>query len=268
MIEAITACPSSDSVCKDEDSVRADKKSRNYEAVFISDLHLHPRQLDIQARFNHFVQWAAKNTQSLYILGDFFHVWAGDDAIDDWGLSVAAQLSWLHRQGVSIYYLHGNRDFLLGQCFAKQAEINILPDPTVIVLNGERVLLTHGDQYCTNDRAHQWLRRLTRNRLFIRLFLNFPLRLRNQWVAAVREYSQGNKQKGQQVMGIVPAAMIAQMQRDKTRVVIHGHIHQPGLTCHTHRGQTFQQYVLSDWDDSPQILCYDTITSSINFTQI
>jgi UDP-2,3-diacylglucosamine hydrolase len=238
------------------------------QAVFISDLHLHPQQSDIQARFTHFIAWVAKNTQSLYILGDFFHVWAGDDAIDSWSLSVAAQLSWLRHQGVSVYYLHGNRDFLLGKTFAKQAEITLLHDPTVIVFNGERVLLTHGDQYCTNDRAHQWLRRLTRNQLFVRLFLCFPLKLRKKWVTAVRDYSENNKQKSQQNMGIVPAAMIAQMRRYKTPVVIHGHIHQPGLTPHFHDGRIFQQYVLSDWDDNPQILCYDSITGSINFIRI
>ena len=223
------------------------------DAVFISDLHLHPHMPEITERFTHFVQWAGSNTRAVYILGDFFHVWAGDDSLDAWGESIVSQLSWLAEQGVALYYIHGNRDFLLGKSFATRASLQILPDPSVIELHGERILLTHGDRYCTNDSSHQWLRRVTRNRLFSTLFLSIPYRIRSRWVDRVRAHSQENKRKPQWTMDIVPSVMLAHMRRLNTKVVIHGHIHQPGLTTHT---GSYQQYVLSDWDDNPLILCY------------
>lgn len=228
------------------------------DAVFISDLHLHPKQPEITAYFQQFIQWAATSTRRLYILGDFFHVWTGDDGIDQWHLDIAAQLSWLAQQGVSISFMHGNRDFLLGETFANAASMTLLQDPTVITLDNQRVLLTHGDQYCTHDRGHQWLRRLTRNRLFSFLFLNIPMALRAKCVSSVRTYSQHHRQKPSWRMAIVPSVMIAQMQRMKTEVVVHGHIHKPGLTTHVVHHKTYRQYVLSDWDVPPTILCYNT----------
>lgn len=223
------------------------------DAVFISDLHLHPNIPAITERFTRFVQWAAENTRIVYILGDFFHVWAGDDSLDVWSKSIASQLSWLVAQGVTIHYMHGNRDFLLGEQFAKLAGLHLLPDPSVIEWDGHRILLTHGDSYCTNDRGHQWLRRLTRNRLFPALFLSIPYRFRLRLVSRVRTYSEGNKRKPQWTMDIVPSVMLSQMQKLGVDAVIHGHIHKPGLTVHS---GDYRQYVLSDWDDNPLILCY------------
>lgn len=228
------------------------------DAVFISDLHLNPEQPDISARFKQLIQWAGQSTRRLYILGDFFHVWAGDDTLDAWSSGIAEQLAWLAQQGVSVFYIHGNRDFLLGKDFAKRASMQILPDPSIIVLNEERILLTHGDQYCTYDRSHQWLRRFTRNRLFTRLFLRVPLSLRAKWVSQVRAHSEQNRRKSKWVMDIVPASMIAQMNHLKATTVIHGHIHRPGMTLHPVQDKVFRQYVLSDWDAAPQILCYNT----------
>lgn len=227
-----------------------------YDAVFISDLHLNPETPEITERFTRWVQWAQKHTRAVYILGDFFHVWAGDDALDVWSESIAAQLASLVESGISLFYMHGNRDFLLGQDFAKRARMTILPDPSVVMLNNERVLLTHGDQYCTKDKGHQWLRRLTRNTWFPTLFLQIPYPLRLKWVKRVRDYSQNNTQKPDASMDIVVPVMVAQMQKMQTKTVIHGHIHQPGVTPHPYGDTIYTQYVLSDWDDNPQILCY------------
>ena len=227
------------------------------EAVFISDLHLHPLDLDITERFNRFIQWAADNTQSVYILGDFFHVWSGDDSLDAWSESIAAQLSWLAAQGVKLYFMHGNRDFLLGDRFAALASMSLLSEPTVITLGGKRVLLVHGDRYCTKDKGHQWLRRITRNSIFTRLFLRLPFEFRCKLVNEVRSRSQANRNKSLPSMDIVAPVMLSHMQQLDVRVLIHGHIHQPGLTTHQFRGEDYQQYVLSDWDDNPSFVCYD-----------
>ena len=109
-------------------------KDKPCEAVFISDLHLHPEEPKITARFNDFIDWAALNTQTVYILGDFFHAWAGDDGLKPWSKTIAERLLWLSKQGVSLYFMHGNRDFLVGKHFATAAGMTILREPTVIQL--------------------------------------------------------------------------------------------------------------------------------------
>lgn len=245
-------------------SLNCNSSFKPYEAVFISDLHLHPDESSIMSRFNAFIDWAALHTKQVYILGDFFHAWPGDDALDSWSREIAARLFWLSEQQVTIYYMHGNRDFLLGGQFAKLAGMTILTEPTVIRLNESDVLLVHGDRYCTLDKGHQWFRRLTRNALFPRLFLELPLTLRRKMVAKVRQHSQLNKIKTLIQMDVVIDKMLAHMRKKKVTNLIHGHTHKPGLTSHVHKGQIFTQYVLSDWDDNPKLLCYDK-TKRFNF---
>lgn len=228
-----------------------------HQAVFISDIHLHPQQPEITQRFLNFLEWARENTQAIYILGDFFHVWAGDDTREEWTNTIATQLANLSASGVRLYYMHGNRDFLLGSTFLQQASMTLLPDPYVLDLGDNLVLITHGDQYCTQDRSHQWLRKLTRNRLFPKLFLRIPPQLRLKLVNQVRHHSEYNKSKIPAKMAVVCSAMFSQMQQMKVNTVIHGHIHQPGLTTHPIGNQHYMQYVLSDWDDTPQLLCYN-----------
>jgi len=227
-----------------------------YEAVFISDLHLHPEEPKISQRFEQCMHWAAENTDKLYILGDFFHVWPGDDGFTPWSLNIAKQLKSLGEQGTQVYFMPGNRDFLLGKGFVRASGVTWLTEPTVIELQGCSVLLVHGDRYCTKDKAHQWLRRLTRNALFINLFLALPFKLRNALVNGVRQRSQQGTYRPD-TMGVVPEVLLAHLQKFGQTTIIHGHTHQPGLTEYTAGGQTFQHYVLSDWDDSPQLLCYD-----------
>ena len=228
------------------------------EAVFISDLHLHPQDIEISKRFNQFLVWAKQHVKKVYILGDLFHVWAGDDTLDDWSVSVAQQFNQLAASGIELYYMHGNRDFLLGKRFAKLASFNMLADPTLITLGKQQVMLSHGDRYCVHDRGHQWLRRLTRNVFFSTLFLSLTSGFRAHLVSKVRKHSQKNREKPSYLMDIVPSAMITHMQQLKTNILIHGHIHKPGLISHSYEGKNYLQYVLSDWDDNPSILCYDS----------
>lgn len=226
-------------------------------AVFISDLHLNPDEPAITHRFFDFTEWASTNTEQLYILGDFFHAWPGDDSLDAWSESIAKRLAWLASCGVSIFYMHGNRDFLLGQRFAKQANMQILDDPYVINLHGESILLTHGDQYCTRDTGHMWLRRITRNKLFGLIFRAIPLAIRKKMVMSVRNRSQNSPSKAASQLEIVTDVMIKDMDAFHVKTIIHGHIHKPGINVHQNNNQTYRQIVLSDWDDTPQLLCYD-----------
>lgn len=243
------------------DSVSA----KMYEAVFISDLHLHPDDSAITNRFIAFVEWAAKNTAAVYILGDFFHAWAGDEDINPWSCAIAQRLFWLSQQKVAVYFMPGNRDFLLGKRFAAMSGIIPLAEPMVIQLVKTKILLVHGDRYCIKDKSHQWFRMLTRNYWFAKIFLRIPYKIRVKIVQGVRQQSQKNTKPASQ-MGIILQPMIQHMQQQKVNIVIHGHVHTPEFFTHTSEGEVFHQYILSDWDDKPKILCYDN-SKGLIFTQ-
>lgn len=227
------------------------------DAVFISDLHLHPQRSDIQERFTQFITWCKSTSiKRIYILGDFFHAWAGDDAIDDWSRGIAKQLQELVQLNIQLYYMHGNRDFLLGKKFAKLAGWTILAEPSLIKLGEEEVLLVHGDSYCIKDKAHQRFRSLTRNRLFSYVFLRLPLGFRLNLVNKVRQISKNTSYKTMEQMDVCVDAVLSHMQKMNTKILIHGHTHKPGLNTYDAHGEQLRRYVLSDWDDMPQILCY------------
>lgn len=228
------------------------------EAVFISDLHLHPERTDIESLFTQFILWAKHAAvKKIYILGDFFHAWAGDDAFDEWSISIAKQLSELSQQGIEIFYMHGNRDFLLGKHFAALANTTILSDPSVIYLGDKRVLLAHGDAYCTKDKSHQYFRFLTRNRFFSWFFLGIPLAYRLALVNKVRNKSENNTNKATEIMDVTNDSVIECMKKHGVYFLIHGHTHKPGITKYDDNENHLQRYVLSDWDAIPSILCYD-----------
>lgn len=226
------------------------------DVVFISDLHLHPNEPAIVARFDKFITWAHSQVKTLYILGDFFHAWAGDDSIDDWSKGIASQLQSLKEAGISVFYMHGNRDFLLGAKFAALAGWTVLSEPSLITLGQQQILLAHGDRYCTKDLSHQRFRKLTRNKMFPKIFLMLPLILRKRLVNTVRSISSSNT-KPNEAMDVVPAAVKDELHFYKVAILIHGHTHKPGLEIYEDQEPNLQRFVLSDWDDSPQILCYD-----------
>jgi UDP-2,3-diacylglucosamine hydrolase len=230
------------------------------DAVFISDLHLHPDRLDISKQFELFLKWVETRTRTLYILGDFFHVWAGDDTSNAFSHAIAARLALLSQQGIKIYFIRGNRDFLLGDAFFKQAQITPLEEPALITLDKQKVMLVHGDRYCTKDKTHQWFRRLTRNRWFPTVFMTLPKQLRTRIVMGVRLKSETNTYKKPAMMQVVSAALTRHLAAYGVDTVIHGHTHQPGLTTHHFQAKKYQQYVLSDWDAPPQVLCYNKST--------
>jgi UDP-2,3-diacylglucosamine hydrolase len=240
-----------------------------WEAVFISDLHLNADEPDITARFIAFIDWALKNTHAVYVLGDLFHVWAGDDCAPEISDAIATQFQRLVQQGIALYFMPGNRDFLLGDAYAKKAGFTVLPDPTVINLHGQSVLLSHGDRYCLWDKAHQRFRRITRMSWFIPLFLRIPARWRQRLVMQVRHQSesQRDKIKSPSIWEVVPDALVEDMQKHHVTTLIHGHIHKPGMTTHVHADRAYQQLVLSDWDDLPLFLVYNK-TTGFKLTQL
>ena len=237
------------------------------DVVFISDLHLHPEDHDIQERFNQFLEWARVSVKKIYILGDLFHVWAGDDSINDWSRGIAQQLFALKETGISLYYMHGNRDFLLGKVFGRLAGWTVLPEPSIIDLGKGKIMLAHGDRYCTKDIAHQRFRMLTRNRVFSALFLMLPLHYRERLVNQVRKRSQENQSSVMEKIDVVAESVVKHMTRYKVTQLIHGHTHKPDIIKYNYKLAQLTRYVLSDWDDRPKLLCYDN-TMGLYFMQI
>lgn len=225
--------------------------------VFISDLHLHPEQDEITQRFYQFVDWAMAHAHSIYILGDLFHAWAGDDCMDAFSHAIAQQFKKLSDGGIALYFMPGNRDFLMGAAFARLAGWTLLPDPYLVSFEQETCLLSHGDRYCLADKSHQRFRRLTRNVWFKRIFLWLPKTWRQKLVAGVRQKSQKMHQKRQTYVDVMPPAIIQELDRHGTDTMIHGHTHRPGMNTYTKADKLYFQYILSDWDDNPKLMCYD-----------
>jgi UDP-2,3-diacylglucosamine hydrolase len=223
--------------------------------LFISDLHLDESRPEIVDVFERFLAGEARGAKALYILGDLFESWIGDDDDSPMADRVARALRALSDSGVPIYFMHGNRDFVLGKDFASKAGMTILDDPTVIDLDGKPALLMHGDTLCTDDVAYQKFRRIMHNRWFQRLALALPLSMRRRIAGRLRGQSQKHiARKTEAIMDVNQSAVEAAMRAHGVRLMIHGHTHRPA----THRfdvdGQTAERVVLGDWYDQSQIL--------------
>lgn len=216
--------------------------------LFISDLHLHESRPHITRAFFHFLHTQAKQAQALYILGDFFDAWVGDDDDAELPRLVANELAELGRQGTSIYFQHGNRDFLLGESYAQKAGMKLLPESCVIDLFGTATLLLHGDTLCTADRDYQQFRHMVRSPQWQENILSQPLANRRALARQLREKSQGmNSLKADDIMDVTPAEVIAQMEQANVSRLIHGHTHRPARHALTIKGQPAERIVLGDW---------------------
>lgn len=214
--------------------------------LLISDLHLHEERPDITGAFLAFLQQHAKHAQALYILGDFFEVWIGDDAISPFQRSIAQALSAVAASGTQIYLMHGNRDFLIGNDFCKLADCQLLADPSLIKLAGESVLLMHGDSLCTSDKSYIRLRRVLRNPLILLILRNLPLRTRQRLAGDLRQKSKAStRMKASDITDVNPEEVARVMAQYKVRTLIHGHTHRPAVHD---LGNEKQRIVLGDWD--------------------
>ncbi|MFT3789585.1 MAG: UDP-2,3-diacylglucosamine diphosphatase [Rudaea sp.] len=224
-------------------------------ALFISDLHLDPQRPHIVDLFAALLAGEARRADALYILGDLFEAWIGDD--DDAALParVAQATRALRDAGVPVYFMHGNRDFLLGADYAARAGITLLADPTVIELGGERTLLMHGDTLCTDDVEYLKFRALVRDPRWQAQFLSKPLAERRAFAAQARGESRRHTSVARpEIMDVNQAAVAAAMRAHGVRKLIHGHTHRPA----THRfeldGQTAERIVLGDWYEQDSVL--------------
>ena len=227
--------------------------------LLISDLHLEQERPDISRAFLHFLETRAIQAQALYILGDFFEVWIGDDAITPFQRSIAHALRQLSERGTRIYLMHGNRDFLIGKAFCREAGCTLLPDPSVIELNGERVLLMHGDSLCTQDVGYMKLRRWLRNPLTLFILRHLPLSTRQKLARKLRNESRTQtRMKASDIVDVTPDEVLRIMQLYKVHTLIHGHTHRPCMHQLTLDGHAVQRIVLGDWDKQGWALQADT----------
>ncbi len=217
--------------------------------LLISDLHLEEERPDITRAFLHFLATRATQAEALYILGDFFEVWIGDDAMTPFQESIARALRALSERGVRIYLMHGNRDFMLGQTFCHKAGCKLLADPSVVRLCGEPVLLMHGDSLCTHDEGYMRLRRLLRNPLSLFVLRNLPLATRRKLARKLRNESRTQtRMKASDIIDVTPELIPGVLAEHRVRTLIHGHTHRPATHDLEVDGQPAKRIVLGDWD--------------------
>ncbi|GIZ13010.1 UDP-2,3-diacylglucosamine diphosphatase [Pseudomonas sp. NCCP-436] len=217
--------------------------------LLISDLHLEEKRPDITRAFLHFLKTRARQAEALYILGDFFEVWIGDDGMSPFQREIAQALRELSDTGTHLYLMHGNRDFLIGKRFCREAGCILLKDPSVVRLNGESVLLMHGDSLCTRDTSYIKLRRWLRNPLSLLILRSLPLNIRRKLARKLRNESRAQtRMKASDIIDVTPSEVIRVMAKHNVRILIHGHTHRPAVHHLEVDNQPARRIVLGDWD--------------------
>jgi len=218
--------------------------------LFISDLHLHPERPQLSRAFFQFLQTQASRAQELYILGDFFDVWVGDDDDSALAQEVKAALKTLAASGVAVYLMHGNRDFLLGDDFARACGAQLLPEGTVIELAGTPTLLLHGDSLCTRDQDYVKFRAQVRNPAWQAQLLAQPLAARRALAAQLRAQSQSmNSLKAEDIMDVTQGEVERVMLEAGVKRMVHGHTHRPARHSFQLNNHPAERIVLGDWHD-------------------
>ena len=216
--------------------------------LFIADLHLQTEEPAITAGFLRFLHGEARQADALYILGDLFEAWIGDDDPNPLHRQIAAALKALAESGVPCYFLHGNRDFLVGQRFARESAMTLLPEEKLLDLYGRKVLIMHGDTLCTDDAGYLAFRAKVHNPLIQRLFLALPLFIRRRIAARMRADSKAaNSSKSMDIMDVNPQAVVDVMERHHVQWLIHGHTHRPAVHELQANGQPAWRVVLGAW---------------------
>ena len=214
------------------------------QALFISDLHLSPDRPEVTQAFVQFLQQKAVQASSLYILGDLFEAWIGDDDPSQLSLTIKAALKQLVSKGTNVFFMHGNRDFLVGRRFCRETGATLLADEHVVSLSGEPTLLLHGDTLCTDDIDYQRFRKKARNPIYKFVLRHLPLKKRQQIATDWREKSKkANANKPDNIMDVSPTEVERIMKKNAVRQMIHGHTHRPAMHDHD-QGKRF---VLGDW---------------------
>lgn len=234
--------------------------------LFVSDVHLDAAAPEAQRQFLEFLRTRGGSpsapdagVRALYILGDLFESWVGDDDAANERSEVLAALRELTASGIACFLLHGNRDFLIGEGFCRETGCQLLPDPVVAEIGGERVLLTHGDALCTDDHPYQELRSIVRTPSWQRRFLSLPLSDRQLLANEARAGSRAHTARTiPKIMDVNAAAVTAAFEAAHVRRIIHGHTHRPAVHDALLEGQPVQRIVLGAWYEQGSYLVYES----------
>ncbi len=228
------------------------------QTLFISDLHIRPERADIPRRFIHFLETRAAGVERLYILGDLFDAWVGDDDPTPPNQEVIAALKRCSESGVAIFFQPGNRDFLVGSQFAEACGLTILADEQQIDLYGTSALVMHGDLLCSDDvdylafraksRTTEWQQKMLTKPLFLRLLISRWYRLRSHF---------HKRKKTMAIMDANPQTVCETMRKHQVSVLIHGHTHRPAVHSFELDGSPVQRFVLAEWNSGGAALCWD-----------
>lgn len=223
--------------------------------LFISDLHIDATRPAITEQFLSFLAAEARHAEALYVLGDLFESWVGDDAADPAQTAAIAGLKALTSTGVPCFVMHGNRDFLLAAEFCRLSGAELLPDPIILTLYGERILVMHGDALCTDDRAYQRLRATVREADWQRQFLALSVAARRALAGAARAGSQAHTATLEYAIADVNADSVAAALRGAgITTLLHGHTHRPAIHALKVDGRPCTRIVLGDWYDQGSVL--------------
>ena len=226
--------------------------------LFISDLHIDAGRPAITEQFLFFLRTEATGAAALYILGDLFESWIGDDAPDGAQSAAIAGLHELAAGGVPCYVMHGNRDFLLAQQFCQASGARLLPDPLIVTLYGEPVLVMHGDALCTDDRPYQRLRATVRDAGWQRQFLALPIEARRALAGAARAGSQAHTAAMENtITDVNPDSVATALRAAGTATLLHGHTHRPAIHAFEIDGRPCTRIVLGDWYQQGSVLSWD-----------
>ena len=218
--------------------------------LLISDLHLEEARPELCRAFFDFLQREAANAAALYILGDFFNVWLGDDDDRPLNVAVTSALRACSNRGTAIYLMHGNRDFLLGSGFARASGATLLPEPHLLEHGGQRYLLLHGDVLCTRDEHYMQFRAQVRDARWQQQFLTRPLAERRAFAEQARATSQSmNSNKAADIMDVTQSAVEQSLADHAVTTMIHGHTHRPQVHQFMADGRPCRRIVLGDWGD-------------------
>ena len=221
---------------------------------FISDLHLERIESPITNIFTAFLDDLNQN-DSLYILGDLFESWIGDDNVSELSQYISDRLLMLSERDISVAIMHGNRDFLIGEDFCKASSIKLINDPRIIEIDTKKVMLTHGDELCTDDKEYQAFRSVVRNPLWQKDFLNFPISKREKIAGEAKDASKDSKEnKAMEIMDVNTDAVLRAFNDHDIEIMIHGHTHRPNIHKVSNEGKNLTRYVLGDWSKNSAII--------------
>ncbi len=229
--------------------------------LFISDLHLDANKPEIGQQFLAFLDGEARTADALYILGDLFESWVGDDDPNPHYAIIKSALRDLTDSGVPVFFMHGNRDFMIGEQFAEETGVTILDDPELIELHGDKVLLSHGDALCIDDKQYQQVRLMTRNPEWQAMMRAKPLQERLAFAENARKQSQAyNDSVGEEdIMDVNQDAVVGTFRNRDIDVLLHGHTHRPAVHTIDLEDRTSRRIVLGDWFEHGSVVRWDAM---------